>query len=181
MGETDLRKKEYYDIGKDTVFGLLDDTFYDKFKELLSDDQFQRFNIYMLRAFMNNPKDLQDFMVNIFIYLYKINAVNSDTTKRKVDKEIDLSVLWFSLNNYMKSYFEKKLLPDLQYGFKLHEDALIKRQEDEMIKNAADREQLERQMQTADLNITVATTGEYEQYQKSLEQYNNITNIHITP
>lgn len=174
MGETGLRKKEYCGIGKDPIFGLFDDAFFDKLKELLTDDEHQHVYVCMLRAFMNNPNNLQAFLLTIFKHLNEINKIKSDNNILKVDKDLKTAPIWFSLNTNLNHYFENVLLPDLQYKFKQYEN-------DQMEKQAAYREQFEQQVQSIDFNTPVATTGEYEEYQKSLEQYNNITNIHITP
>jgi hypothetical protein len=129
---------------------------------------------------MNSPENLQYFMETIFYHLYEIDKLYSDNNIRKVDKDIKTASIWFSLNTKLNNYLENVLLPDLQYGFKLHKDALTKKQEDKMKQNTTDREQFDRYIQTADINTPVATTGEYEQYQKSLEQI-KFTDIHITP
>ncbi len=120
MGETAHKTPEYYNMGKDPVLGLFDDSFFDNLKELLNDNEYQHFNLYMLQVFMSDPKRLQDFMETAFHYLYNIDVVNRDNDIRKTDRERITAPFWFSLYSLIKEYFEA-LMPKLEYGFRQHE------------------------------------------------------------
>lgn len=128
MGETDCKTPEYYNMGKDPVLSLFDDSFFDNVKELLGDMEYQRFNLYMLQAFMSNPKYLQYFMEAVFYHLYSINKINSDSSIRKAEKDTQTAQLWFSLHTRMKEYFETCLMEKLDYGFRQHEQRLEEQQ-----------------------------------------------------
>jgi len=128
IGETAHRTPEYYNMGKDPILGLFDDSFIDNVKELLGDMEYQRFNVYMLQAFMSNPKSLQFFMETVFYHLYAINQINSDTNIRKAEKDTQTAQLWFSLHTRMKEYFETCLMSKLNNGFRQHKQQLEEQQ-----------------------------------------------------
>lgn len=129
MGETDCKTPEYYSMGKDPVLSLFDDSFFDNVKELLGDMEYQRFNLYMLQAFMSDAKYLQYFMETVFYHLYSINKINNDSSIRKAEKDTQTAQLWFSLHTRMKEYFETCLMEKLDYGFRQHEQRLAERQQ----------------------------------------------------
>lgn len=129
MGETSHRTPEYYSMGKDPIIGLFDDSFVDNMKELLCDMEYQHFNLYMLHAFMSDPKSLQFFMETVFYHLYAINKINSDKNIRKAEKDTQTAQIWFSLHTRMKEYFETCLMDKLDYGFRQHEQRLAEQQQ----------------------------------------------------
>jgi transcriptional regulator with XRE-family HTH domain len=180
MGETEHRTPEYYNMGKDPILKLFDDSFYDKLKELLANDEYQHFNIYMLRAFMNNPMWLQYFMETTFYHLYQINKITGDNTIRKADKDVKSASLWFSLNTRIKDFFENVLMPDMQYGFKQHEEKIKREEKQKSKQQVTDNEQFEQYIKTVDFNQGVSSTGEYEKHMNHLQQENTIKNISLS-
>lgn len=179
MGDTKCKKPEYYNIGKDPVLGLFDDTFYDNLKKLMSDKEFQRFNKYMLEAFMSNPVHLQYLLETIFLHMYEIHHITTDNSLKKAEKDIQTSYFWYSLNTQLKNYFEVILMPKLEYGFQLHETLYPRAKADPTRDKAAERQAFEEDLPTIDFNNPVATTGEYEASQT--EQEDKIVNFQITP
>lgn len=141
MGETAHRTPEYYNMGKDPILGLFDDSFISNIKELLADMEYQRFNLYMLQAFMSDPKSLQFFMETVFYHLYSINKINNDSSIRKAEKDTQTAQLWFSLHTRMKEYFETCLMEKLDNIFRQHEQGL-KEQHEQWEKQAAKDSQL---------------------------------------
>ncbi len=121
MGETAHKTPEYYNMGKDPVLGLFDDSFFDNLKELLNDKGNQQFNLYMLQVFMSDPKRLQDFMEAAFRHLYDIYVINIRNDIKKTDKERITAPTWFFLYSLIKEYFEV-LIPKLEYEFHLFEE-----------------------------------------------------------
>lgn len=120
MGETAHKTPEYYNMGKDHVLGLFDDSFIDNLKELLEDGEYQDFNVYMLHVFMSDPKQLQYFMETAFRYLYEISVFKRCNDIKKPDKERLAAPYWFALYTLIREYFET-LMPKLGNGFRQHE------------------------------------------------------------
>lgn len=178
MGDTECKKPEYYSIGKDPVLGLFDDTFYDNLKTLMSDIEFQRFNKYMLEAFMSTPAHLQYFMQTLFLHMYEIHRINNDNSLKKAEKDIQTSYYWYSLNIRLKEYFETILMPSLEYGFQLHETLYPRVKADPNRDKAAERQAFEEELPTLDLDNSAATTGEYEESLPT--QQSKISNIKVT-
>ena len=162
MGDTKCKKPEYYNIGKDPVLGLFDDTFYDNLKVLMSNTEFQRFNTYMLEAFMSTPAHLQYFMQTLFLHMYEINRISTDKSLKKAEKDIQTSYYWYSLNTRLHTYFETILMPTLEYGFQLHETLYPRVKSDPNRDKTAERQAFDAELPTLDLDNPVATTGEYE-------------------
>lgn len=142
MGETAHKTPEYYNMGKDPLLGLFDDSFIDNLKELLKDRESQDFNVFMLHVFMSDPKRLHDFMETVFRYLYDIDMVNQMGDIRKPDKERMTAPYWFSLYSIIKEYFEA-LVPNMENGFRQYEQ----RQTDE-------RAAFEEQIKSSATNVT---------------------------
>lgn len=179
MGDTKCKKPEYCNIGKDPVLGLFDDAFYDNLKTLMSDIEFQRFNKYMLEAFMSNPAHLQYFMQTLFLHMYEIHRITNDNSLKKAEKDIHTSYYWYSLNTRLKEYFETILMPSLEYGFQLHETLYPRAKADPSRDKVAERQAFEKELPTLDLDNPVTTTGEYEEAVQT--QQIKISNIKVTP
>lgn len=120
MGETAHRTPAYYNMGKDPILGLFDDSFIDSLKERLNDVEYQNFNLHMIHVFMSDPKQLQYFMETAVRYLYEISVFNRYSDIKKSDKERLAAPYWFALYTLIKEYFET-LIPKLENGFRQHE------------------------------------------------------------
>lgn len=179
MGDTECKKPEYYNIGKDPVLSLFDDTFFDNLKNLMSNTEFQRFNKYMLEAFMSNPAHLQYFMQTLFLHMYEIHNITNNSSLKKAEKDVHTSYYWYSLSTRLKEYFETILMPSLEYGFQLHETLYPRVKEDPTRDKAAERQAFEEELPTLNRDNPVATTGEYEASLQAQEI--KITNISVTP
>ena len=176
MGETNLQKTEYCELGKDSIWGLFDDTFFDNIKKLFTDKPKQRFNSDMLKAFMYHPDWLQYVMQTIFYHLYSIRNIESDSSLSFIDKDYQTAAIWYSLNTRMDQYFKHVLMPLLQQGFILRDEKL-KREEAQRSKEAAmDREFFESQMANIDIEALDRAAGIY-----STPTTVSVSNISVTP
>jgi len=116
MGETAHKTPEYYNMGKDPVLSLLDDSFFKSLKELLKDEGHQEDNLFMLQLFMSDPMQLQDFMETAFHYLYEIYTLNKMNDIGRAGRETMTAPLWASLRERFEA-----LMPKLEHGFRKYE------------------------------------------------------------
>lgn len=189
MGETAHRTPEHYNMGKDPILGLFDDSFIDNIKELLGNMEYQRFNLYMLQAFMSDPKALQYFMETVFYHLYSINKINNDSNIRKAEKDTQTAQLWFSLHTRMKEYFETCLMEKLDYGFRQHEQRLEEQRVQEEQRLQEQQEQWEKQAakdsQLLEAFLKDNPDFDFEEFLKNNLDFDapkyTITNITLTP
>ena len=162
MGDTECKKPEYYNIGKDPVLGLFDDSFYDNLKQLMDNTEFQNFNSYMLQAFMSNPKQLQYLLHTLFLHMYEIHNIEQNNKLKKAEKDVESSYYWFSLNTHIKNYLENTLMQSLKHGFMLHKQTLSCKEEENNRIKAEERKAFEESLPSLDLEKPIASTGEYE-------------------
>ena len=134
MGETNMKTPEYYNMGRDPILSLFDDSFINNVKTLLENEMNQKFDVYMLEAFLTNPKALHNFMAALFLSLYNINKITENSVLSDAEKTVETAQYWFNLTFYARIYFES-LIPALRNGFAQRD-----------IKLAKEREQYEQQM-----------------------------------
>ena len=124
---------------------------------MLTDAEYSNFNTYMFKSFLANPTALQGAMDILFRFMHQLSYIYGDSSLRLAEKELKASSLWFSLNQYMDTYFRDILMPNLDTGFKKYEAKNAKRQE-----QAGER-----------------AVNQYEEYEKRQEEYDRPINTTV--
>ena len=121
FGEAALPLEKHKYITNQSLLSNFDSTTIDNLEQLLTDAEFANFNTYMFKAFLANPTALQGTMDVLFRFMYQLSLIYGDSSLRQGEKELKASSLWFSLNQYMDTYFRDTLMPNLEAGFRKFE------------------------------------------------------------
>lgn len=157
LGEAPLPSEKHKYITEASLLANFDTISIDNLEKMLTDDEFGNFNTYMFKAFLANPNELQNSMDVLFRFMYHLSLIYGDSSLRQGEKELKASSLWYSLNQYLDTYFRDTLMPNLEAGFRKFE---AKNEERE--KEAGER-----------------AIQKYEEYLKEQEEYDHKITISV--
>lgn len=152
-----LEKHKY--ITDASLLSKFDTASVNNLEQMLTDAEYSNFNTYMFKAFLANPTALQGAMDILFRFMHQLSYIYGDASLRQAEKELKASSLWFSLNQYMDTYFRDILMPNLDVGFKRYEAKNAKREEEAGERAVNQYEEYEKQQEEYDRSITI-TVGE---------------------
>lgn len=113
MGETNNRKIEYAEIGKDPILSNLGDEFWDNLKLLLRDDFYQKENAFMINLLLKNPESLSNLFILLIKTLHTINEVQSYNFSDS-NIEFNTGSLEYTLSTRFIEFAKKELLPHIE-------------------------------------------------------------------
>lgn len=157
LGEAELPSEKHKYITDASLLANFDTVSIDNLEKMLTDDEFGNFNTYMFKAFLTNPTELRNAMDVLFRFMYQLSLIYGDSSLRQGEKELNASSLWYSLNQYLNTYFRDTLMPNLESGFRKFE-----------AKNA------EREKEAGERAIQ-----KYEEYLKEQEEYDHKITISV--
>lgn len=153
--EAELPSEKHKYITDESVLANFDSSTIDNLELLLTDNNFGNFNTYMFEAFLSNPIALQQAMDVLFHFMYHLNNIYRNTSLRQGEKELQASALWFSLNQYIDSYFRDILMSNLETGFLRFEVKEEKRNKEEGERVQKLYEKFLKQQEELDSKITI--------------------------
>ena len=114
MGETNNRKIEYAEIGKDPILSNLGDEFWDNLKLLLKDEFHQKENAFMINLLLKNPEALSNLFMLLIKTLHTINEVSSYNSSDSII-EFDTGALEYTLSSRFIQFAKTELLPHIEH------------------------------------------------------------------
>lgn len=112
MGETNNRKIEYAEIGKDPLLSSLGDEFWDNLKLLLSDEFHRQENAFMINLLLKNPESLSNLFLLLIKTLHTIKEVQSYNIPSS-NVEFSTGSLEYTLSSRFMEFAKKELLPHI--------------------------------------------------------------------
>lgn len=159
FGEAELPLEKHKYITDGSLLANFDTTSIDNLEKMLTDAEYANFNTYMFKAFLANPAALQGAMDVLFRFMYQFSYIYGDSSLRQGEKELKASSLWFSLNQYLDTYFRDILMPNLDSGFKKYETKNAEREKEAGERAVKQYEEYLKQQEEYDHKITI-TVGE---------------------
>ena len=114
MGETNNRKIEYAEIGKDPILSNLGDEFWDNLKLLLKDEFHQKENAFMINLLLKNPEALSNLFMLLIKTLHTINEVSSYNFSDS-NIEFNTGALEYTLSSRFLQFAKTELLPHIEH------------------------------------------------------------------
>lgn len=139
MGETNNRKIEYAEIGKDPILSNLGDEFWDNLKLLLKDEFHQKENAFMINLLLKNPEALSNLFMLLIKTLHTINEVSSYNSPDSII-EFDTGALEYTLSSRFMQFAKTELLPHIEHiaPYYLEQEKKLEKATNEMFKHFDD-------------------------------------------
>ena len=139
MGETNNRKIEYAEIGKDPILSNLGDEFWDNLKLLLKDEFHQKENAFMINLLLKNPEALSNLFMLLINTLHIINELSSYNSSDSII-EFDTGALEYTLSSRFIQFAKTELLPHIEHiaPYYLEQEKKLEKATKEMFKHFND-------------------------------------------
>lgn len=116
IGESKLPELKYGNLD-DSPLSSFDSKTLNNLEQMLSDNEFANFNLYMLEALLSEPAKFQSILNILFRYMYVLNDIYANPSHNQAEKELRASNYWYTLNTHLDAYLRDCLLPHLHVGF----------------------------------------------------------------
>lgn len=137
IGESKLPELKYGNLD-DSPLSSFDSKTLNNLEQMLSDEEFADFNLYMLEALLAEPAKFQSILNILFRYMYVLNDIYANPSHNQAEKELRASNYWYTLNTHLDTFLRDCLLPHLHVGFERYNA-----KQAEIAKEQAEREKEE--------------------------------------